>query len=139
MRGRMRLRFAVLWIALVIVGGLSLNLYYALRPSSVRAQIQGALSNVLAVPVEFSSCELSWKHGAVIRDVRIAAAPEGSSTVDSPFFTSPLICVRPRLLALLSGRFEIGRVIVQSARALGESSRAQPLDIADAAHENPAA
>ena len=116
MRGRTRLRFAILWMVLVVAAGIGGNVYYALRPSAIHAQIRQALTTMLAVPFEFSSCELSWRHGAVVRGLRVLSPEQSLSSTEagSEFFSALWISVRPRLLPLLRGRFEFGRIIVDS-------------------------
>jgi hypothetical protein len=118
MRGRTRLRFAIFWIALILAAGIAGNVYYALRPSAIHAQIRQALTAMLAVPFEFSSCELSWSHGAIVRDLRVFSPEQsGSSTEARPdFFRATWVSVLPRWLPLLRGRFEMGRIIVDSPR-----------------------
>jgi len=120
MNYRIRLRFALLWILLVVVLGVGGNVYYALRPDAVRARLRQEISRLLAGPFEFSSSELSWLHGVVIRDLRVrSSAAPGSASPEAErleIFEAPAVSVRPRLFPLLGGRFEIGRVFVDSPR-----------------------
>lgn len=108
MKRRRRRWLPVLWVLLVLVTGISVNLYLALRPEALQARVRAALRKALAYPPEFDSLQLNWRGVAEVNGFRLLAEEDGVEVV-----RAGTIRAFPRLLALLTGRFEVDLLVMQ--------------------------
>lgn len=107
-----RYAFAVLWTLLVVVVGLSVNVYLALRPATLEARVRVELSRVLDAPFSFSSLELSWSRGVQLQDFRLGGGGAAGESGAVDLLRAASLRVRPAFLSLLRGRFEIDSVML---------------------------
>ncbi len=108
-RKRFASRLAWLWMGALVLTGVAVNVYLALRPAALEEHLREALGKYFAVPVEFSHLRVAWRLGVEIEGLRFLT-PDGSR--------QNLIQVRklrilPDPLQLLRGRFVARELILE--------------------------
>lgn len=121
MRRRRLRRYLVLgWILCVIVSGIAVNAYIALRPAALEARLRQSLSEALACPFELSSFVLGWNGNAEITDLRLYrgtrphAVVGGLGAPGAELVSIASLRIVPRLTSLFRGSFEVKRIEILS-------------------------
>ena len=109
----------LLRVVLPVVVGSALALRLALKSDLARRRIQESLSNALQMEVRFEKLSPTFFKGSRVSGLS-ASRPGGSS------FTAREVYVKPRLMSLLRGQFELSDVRIEEVRlVLVESAEVQ--------------
>ncbi len=92
----------------LVLGGLSLNVYLALRPGTLEDHLRVELREYFAVPVEFGSLDVSWERGVELGELRFPT-PDGSR---QDLIQVRSLRVLPDLWKLLRGQFLIREIVL---------------------------
>jgi len=111
---RRRSRFAIYWIAGVILLGAALNVYLALRPASLSARIRAALASALACSYDFESFDWRWSGWLELRSVSLSEPGASPGHPGAEIISARAVRVEPDLLALLCGSFRPRSVVLES-------------------------
>lgn len=110
-RKRWRLRLSVVWVLGILIAGVGINAYLALRPSSLRIAVLRQLEMALESPVAVASCRFGLTRGVEVEGLRIGGLEEA---LDRPVLEAAHVRIWPDFFALLSGVFRADSIVVDS-------------------------
>ncbi|MEM7262695.1 MAG: hypothetical protein AAF488_11950, partial [Planctomycetota bacterium] len=107
-RIRLRRRFAVLWILLLVLGGFALNGYLAFRPQALSDRLKEVLDEQLLCGYRIGDLDVSYARG--IELIGFELTEPGHQ--QRPIASFRNLRVVPRLWSLVSGQFEASAIVV---------------------------
>ena len=111
---RRRSRFAICWIAGIVLLGAALNVHLALRPESLSARIRAALAGALACSHDFESFDWRWSGWLELRSLSLSEPGSSPGHAGTEIISARAVRVEPDLLALLCGSFRARAVVLES-------------------------
>jgi hypothetical protein len=108
MRRPRKRRLPLYWIFGVLVAGLLVTAFLALRPSNLEAIVRRALDASFTVPVRHDRIEVGWTGSVEIRGLSV-----GPDT-DAPLMTAERVRVHPDLLGALWGGAVVRAITIEN-------------------------
>ncbi len=113
-------------MALVVVIGVALNLFLALRPAVLESRARDHLRAAFGLAAEFESLRITWARGVELEGLRLThpAPSTSSSDVSStsvarrepPLLSVERVRLVPKYLSLLKGAFEVDAFVLEQPR-----------------------